>query len=321
MPLISVIVPVYNAGSFLKRCIDSILAQIFNDYELIIINDGSTDDSESICLQFASQDSRIRYINQPNLGVSKTRNNGVAVSRGKYIAFIDADDYILPDYLSELYKNITNNHAEISLVAKVEPEKQNDMQDLKVFDCRSAIEYLGKRNDYKFRVPWGKLIKRDIVIQTPFPEKIGNGEDLFVVYQWIFSASVIVDSNEQLYVYNSDNQGSISNSRLKKKKTDDLVAYEHLLCFLHQEHFNSLHKQFFEDYLLKILSYIQESRLQKSLLLTGNLKRKLKKGINQYNQYFDFNSYSQKNYILRNAYPTRESIKRIIKKRFINRFR
>lgn len=321
MSQISIIVPVYNAESFLKRCIDSIMAQTFNDYELILINDGSTDRSEDICLQFAHKDSRIKYFRQPNQGVSMARNNGVEVSCGKYIAFIDADDYVLPEYLNELYSIITNNYAEMSLVSKVESNCCKDNYDFKVYDCRSAIEFLGKKNDYKFRVPWGKLIKREIVVKTPFPKNISNGEDLFVVYQWIYSASVIVDSNAQLYFYNSDNQGSISNSRLDKKKTGDLIAYEHLLSFLQKEHFNSLHKKFFEDYLLKILSYIKDSRLQKTIFMTGNLKRKLKKGINQYNQYFAFNSYSQKNYILRTAYPVREFIKRITKKYIINRFR
>ena len=91
--MISVIVPVYNAEKYLRRCIDSILAQTFTDFELLLINDGSTDLSGAICDEYALNDSRIKTIHKPNTGVSSTRNRGLNESQGKYIIFLDADDF------------------------------------------------------------------------------------------------------------------------------------------------------------------------------------------------------------------------------------
>ena len=93
MPIISVIVPVYNAEKYLHRCIDSILMQTFADFELLLINDGSTDLSSAICDEYALSDSRIKTIHKPNTGVSSTRNRGLEESQGKYIIFLDADDF------------------------------------------------------------------------------------------------------------------------------------------------------------------------------------------------------------------------------------
>ena len=100
---ISVIVPVYNAGQHLDRCIKSILCQSFVDFELLLINDGSSDDSASICDNYASGDNRIRVFHQNNTGVSAARNLGLKEMRGKYLAFVDADDYVSPYYLADLY--------------------------------------------------------------------------------------------------------------------------------------------------------------------------------------------------------------------------
>ncbi len=98
-PTISVIVPVYNAESTLQRCVDSILAQTFEDFELILINDGSKDQSGDICDEYAAKDSRVKVIHKPNGGVSSARNAGLRIAHGEYIAFIDSDDYIDNDYL------------------------------------------------------------------------------------------------------------------------------------------------------------------------------------------------------------------------------
>lgn len=103
---ISVIVPVYNAGQHLDRCIKSILCQSFVDFELLLINDGSSDDSASICDNYASGDNRIRVFHQNNTGVSAARNLGLKEMRGKYLAFVDADDNVSPYYLADLYAGL-----------------------------------------------------------------------------------------------------------------------------------------------------------------------------------------------------------------------
>ena len=102
MPKVTVIVPVYNVEQYLRRCIDSILAQTFGDLELILVDDGSADSSGVICDAYAEKDSRVKVIHQKNSGVSAARNTGLDAAEGEYIAFVDSDDHVDPDYLAAL---------------------------------------------------------------------------------------------------------------------------------------------------------------------------------------------------------------------------
>lgn len=122
-PMISVIVPVYNVESLLPRCIDSLLKQKFADYEVLLVDDGSTDGSGAICDEYAQRDSRIKIIRKQNEGVSKTRNRGIDESQGTWITFVDSDDYVTPDYLSDLYDCI--NHGIDLVVTHSKHVKEN----------------------------------------------------------------------------------------------------------------------------------------------------------------------------------------------------
>ena len=112
-PAISVIIPVYNAQEGLSQCIDSLLDQTFSDYEIIILNDGSTDNSLEIIQNYASKNDSIRVIDKENEGVAKTRNRGIVLAKGEYIVFIDNDDFIAPDYLECFYEAIEKEKLDI----------------------------------------------------------------------------------------------------------------------------------------------------------------------------------------------------------------
>lgn len=112
---ILIIIPVYNAEKTLSRCVDSILSQIYHDFTLILVDDGSQDGSGKICDGYAEKDSRIKVIHKENGGVSSARNAGLAISAGEYITFLDADDTVPNDYLSCLYDCITANRADIAV--------------------------------------------------------------------------------------------------------------------------------------------------------------------------------------------------------------
>ena len=99
MPLISIIVPVYNTAKYLEQCLASICSQTLHDIEILCVNDGSTDDSESIIKKFNSRDSRIHLVNQENLGPCEARKHGIRLARGQYIGFVDSDDYVADDFL------------------------------------------------------------------------------------------------------------------------------------------------------------------------------------------------------------------------------
>ena len=113
MPLISVIMPVYNTSQYLRRSIESVLNQTFKDFELICINDGSTDNSLQILEEYATTDSRIKIINQENSGAGYSRNVGISRSTGKYLAFLDADDWYDENFLFDVYKAATENNADV----------------------------------------------------------------------------------------------------------------------------------------------------------------------------------------------------------------
>ena len=107
--LFSVIVPIYKIEKYLSRCIDSVLAQTFGDYELILVDDGSPDNSPKLCDKWAEKDKRVKVIHKPNGGVSSARNEGLKVAKGEYICFCDSDDEVLPNYCEDLLKALKEN--------------------------------------------------------------------------------------------------------------------------------------------------------------------------------------------------------------------
>ena len=113
-PLISIIIPVYNSGKYLSECLRSVVNQTYNNIEIILVNDGSTDNCQAIIYKFAAKDGRITPISQSNQGVQIARNNGVKIAKGEYIAFIDSDDIINKDFIRPLLHYLTKNDSDIA---------------------------------------------------------------------------------------------------------------------------------------------------------------------------------------------------------------
>lgn len=113
---ISIIVPVYKVEPYLRKCLDSILAQTFTNFEVILVDDGSPDNSGKICDEYAIKDSRVRVIHKENGGLSSARNAGIDIAQGKYLGFVDSDDYIAEDMYEVLYENLKFYDADISSV-------------------------------------------------------------------------------------------------------------------------------------------------------------------------------------------------------------
>lgn len=126
--LISIITPVYNTGLFLERCLNSIINQSYTNWELILVNDGSTDNSRDICYSFAQKDNRIIYLEQSNQGQAVARNKALDIIKGKYICFVDSDDWIDPNFIKYLYEAIDNNSAQIAMCAHcITDNKRNEI--------------------------------------------------------------------------------------------------------------------------------------------------------------------------------------------------
>lgn len=205
--LISVIIPVYNAKKYLNKCIQSVLSQSFEDYELILVDDGSTDGSGEICDMYANNDERIIAIHKKNGGVSETREYGIQHSKAKYVAFLDADDYISEDYLKVLFQDIEKYHADIACCDCVEIVNgaqtnrfHNVLNNRLIEDKAEYIQDYVEKKEYYGYVVWGKLIRRDLIIGQSF-KKISYGEDTVYMLGLFAKAQITVLNAYKGYFY------------------------------------------------------------------------------------------------------------------------
>lgn len=206
VPSISVIVPVYNTASFLGRCIDSIISQTFTDFELILVDDGSKDNSYEICKMYTKRDKRLRVIHQDNCGVSAARNRGIIESVGRYITFIDSDDWVAPNYLNRLYYSLINNNADISVineknVCSLEEAVPTENGQIHIRSGKEMVERTTLLWSGKSCYSVCKLIKREIVEKWSFPIGRAFAEDHACVYHWYWEADTVVDLDDVLYYY------------------------------------------------------------------------------------------------------------------------
>lgn len=208
-PKISVIVPVYNAEKYLNRCIDSILAQTFTDFELLLINDGSKDKSGDICDEYAAKESRIRVFHKKNGGASSARNVGLNNAKGEYICFCDADDFVEANWLYCFSLNMSQYDMVVSgfkifknnlLVEELKmPELIDKMQIIQNLEKKNITGYL-----------WCKCFKKVIIdrYHIRFNEKYVIWEDLDFIYRYLRYANVITICRETTYCYFMPNLGA-----------------------------------------------------------------------------------------------------------------
>ncbi|MGN1134033.1 MAG: glycosyltransferase family 2 protein [Oscillospiraceae bacterium] len=233
MSKISVIVPVYNARNTIDICVKSIISQDFNDLEILLVDDGSTDSSGEICDAWAEKDSRIKVVHQKNSGSSAARNTGIKMAQGKWISFIDSDDVVSKNFFSELIDAVNNTNAEIVLTKyKVfEDDKNTDFTgenytDKKVFS-RNKIAELCFRTDYHGYC-WNKLFKRDIIINNNifFDSRLALCEDMHFLINYIQHINEGAVQNGKLYFYRKPS-GSCS----WEKMSTAIAAYNKILKF------------------------------------------------------------------------------------------
>lgn len=228
MDLISVIVPVYKVEKYLDRCINSIINQTYQNLEIILVDDGSPDNSGVMCDEYAVKDSRIKVIHKKNGGLSDARNAGIEVAAGKYITFLDSDDYIHENMISLLYDRIIQDGSDIALCnAQYVDEYGNFIENKLRFidDCilsaHDAIENLVSGASTLI-VSWAKLYKREIFSGLRFP--IGKiHEDEFIVHKLLKDGIVISCLKYRLYYY-VQREGSIINSKYTVRNLDLIEA-------------------------------------------------------------------------------------------------
>lgn len=220
---ISIIIPFFNAEAYLENCLESVKKQTYKQFECLLIDDGSNDGSLAIAKRYSDIDNRFKVIVQKNSGVSEARNNGIVQSKGKYITFIDADDWIEPLYLEYLLYSLKENRAEMSISAvmfhKNGEKKIVGYTHEGVCDQESAL--ISLFNDAEMRpVVWGKLFIRDIISKNHLfmNKEISYSEDILYVCKYLLRISKISMIAKPLYHYRLDNMSSAQNVGLNTKK-------------------------------------------------------------------------------------------------------
>lgn len=284
MSQISIIVPIYNAEKYLERCINSILAQTFTDFELILINDGSTDQCEEIIDKYARIDQRIVAIHQKNSGVSAARNAGIRAAKGKYIGFVDADDTIEPMMYQKLYESVEYECADIAMVGwsnitdgkKKVVELFEKNREYCVFEIGELLEKIFCQNKRAMLSNvWNKLFKASHVKNKYFDTALFYGEDAWYSYQLIMESKKIVCINEALYNYYIY-QGSASHGGVtSEKKLAHVTVFKTMSVDLRKKGYIALADQtyaYFVDFLLRDMNETKDS--QEYIVL---LKRQFRK--------------------------------------------
>ena len=223
MEKISVIVPIYNVEKYLNRCIDSILNQTYRNLEIILVDDGSTDRSSEICLARSKEDTRIKVFRKKNGGLSDARNYGLDRSCGKYVFFIDSDDYIATDCIMRLYRNLKNTESDISTILFY-PFNENEIPFSKMgtnraYDNEKALEQLLYRRRCTTSA-WGKLYDARLFDGIRYP--VGKiCEDLPTTYKIFAKAKKIAIDDSKLYYY-LQRKDSIIRSEFKPDRFEAL---------------------------------------------------------------------------------------------------
>ena len=215
MPEVSVVVPIYNVAAYLPKCIDSVLAQTFRDYELILVNDGSTDDSPAIAEAYAQKDSRIRVVHKQNGGLSDARNEGMKYASGTYISFVDSDDFIEPVMLEKCVQALHDTGADMVIFDYYQYYQATGKKEVitnrfeagRTYSLSDTPELLtGIAN-----AAWNKIYRRTLFTENGILYPWGClYEDLGTTYRLLARAEKVTFVNEPLYDYLKDRPGNIT---------------------------------------------------------------------------------------------------------------
>lgn len=229
----SVLIPAYNVERFIDKCLLSVLNQIYTNFEVVIIDDGSTDKTLEICQKYQDNDDRIVVFHQENRGISYTRNKLLEIARGEWVIFIDADDYVKDDLLLRMHSSIKDNrNAEVIVCDYICMEKDNSFK-IRKEPFNDKTEYLNKLlcwNSINTAL-WAKAIKRTFIVEygIKFEKDITLGEDLCFISRLFYYAREIIYLPQALYVWNRTNINSITSQG--KYQYDLVRLYETIVQF------------------------------------------------------------------------------------------
>ena len=234
--LVSIIVPIYNAEKYLDSCIQSVLRQTYTNWELILIDDGSTDKSGRIAEEYGFADERITVFHQKNLGVSLARNQGIDEATGNYVVFLDADDELIEDCLAKTVNIAEETNADV--VAGRSCENQELFQDRIIWTGAEALENSLKDHLFTYSA-CAKLIRREFIGKTRFTPDIRINEDSYFVFQLLCKQNVFVLTNDVIYFYRANSESS--SRTVFSEKYFDILKVSDLKYKKIEEQFPQMH--------------------------------------------------------------------------------
>ncbi|WP_455537647.1 glycosyltransferase [Terrisporobacter sp.] len=282
--LVSIIIPVYNAEKFIAKCLDSIKNQTYKNLEIILINDGSTDNSGEICEEYCKSDDRFKVIHKKNGGVSSARNLGLSKVSGDYICFIDPDDWIEADMIEHLYELTQKYNCDMGICGYYKEENKtilnkNSNREILTYSKYDALNKILDEEGFKGFL-WNKIFSKKIIGKnTRFVEDIHFCEDLLFVTQCILNSSKIVYDNKPYYHY-IIHENNVSKSKYSLKKTTSLDAIEKIIDLLdgnEQIQINNFKNYYMNMNISLLMNYIKENQSDKVIY------DKLKNNLFKYN--------------------------------------
>lgn len=231
--LISIIVPIYNVEKYLRQCLDSVLNQTYQNFECLLINDGSPDNSAGICKEYVDKDARFHYFEKENGGLASARNFGIKYSKGKYITFIDSDDWVESDYLEVLHSKIKEYNTDFVISSYKKFDMDEDCFYLHIWDqdyyeriwtSQELLSQLPNLENYdgSYTVSWGKLFKRSLFDEILFNEQRKFGEDFECSFKLYLSMTSCLYIHKALYNYRLHSESMLGQVVTERQLMDDI---------------------------------------------------------------------------------------------------
>lgn len=225
-PLVSIIVPVYNVGELVLKCLNSLISQSYEQIEIVVVDDGSTDGSGELCDDFAKKDKRIKVFHKKNGGLSSARNYGIKKTSGEYVCLVDSDDYVKKSFVKKMVEAVLSHNADVAVCGY-----NGEIPEAKVMTGEEAAVILLVGQNNMEIIAWNKMYKKTLFDDISYPEG-KNYEDNLTTYKLLSKAGTVAYVAESLYVY-VERGGSITNKDKKeeKLKSRELAAREAMTYF------------------------------------------------------------------------------------------
>lgn len=262
MDKISIIVPVYNVEKYVSRCIDSLISQTYKNIEIIIVDDGTKDDSGRICDQYAEKYNNISVIHTSNGGLASARNVGLQHITGEWVFFIDSDDFVTTDAIETLLMLCKQHNCDISIgdFKKYYNEEdliRNSSEKYYIMNNSQAMSLIFDKTKQRFTA-WGKLFKATLFNDIKFKSEARYAEDMYIMYKLFDAANQVIRTDREIYYYNQEGV-SLCRSTFNKNKLHGCYSTRECLDFI-SKHYPTVENEAFAGYSSMLLNYCWQLR-------------------------------------------------------------